>query len=187
VLVPQKPNSEKVKMSEDQTIEWQRNKVYLPKYMTLISADQINNKGYFDFRLAEPPVSRIGLNYLTPRGNHICISQASYWLIEQLVELGKIDILDVEGLKNFLDVEGLRNMALEGRLKIIELNQKLRKEIKLDEIIQGKFALTDSRVNSKMPLIKMDFDLGERGVMGNLTAVLAPKPVPQTNTDIMRK
>ena len=161
----------------DKTIEWLKNKFYLPGYMTLDKADQINKIGYFSFNLVEPPVARIDLHYLTPRGNHICISQASYWLIEQFIELGKIDILDVEGL---------RNLTLVGRLKMVELNQKLRKEIKLDEIIQGKLTLTNFRPG-KMPLVKMDFDLGERGVIGNLTAVLAPKPVHQINSDIMRK
>lgn len=159
------------------TFDWLENEAYLPGYMTLVDADQSNKTGYFNFRLVEPPVLKVGLNYLTPRGNHICISQASYWLMEQLTELGKLSLLNVKDL---------RTIGLDGRLKIVELNQKLRKEIKLDEIIKGKFELTNLRLG-KMLLIKMDFDLGERGVIGNLTAVLAPKPVPQLNQDILRK
>jgi len=70
-------------------------------------------------------------------------------------------------------------------LKIIELNQKYRKEVALDRDLQGRLDLTKSRWG-KMPVFKVDFDLANRAITGNLTAVFAPKPMPQMNADILR-
>jgi len=159
------------------TFDWLENEIYLPGYMALISADQSNKTGYFNFRFVEPPVARIDLHYLTPRGAHIGLSQASYWLIEKLAEVGKID---------FINVADLRKFCFKGYLKMTRLTMNFRKEIKLDDIVQGKITITHLRPG-KMPIIKMDYLLGERAWKGEINTAKESHPVPQTNSDIMRK
>ena len=84
-----------------------------------------------------------------------------------------------------MSVEEYRNLTAEGRLKIIELNQKYRREVGLDRNLQGKLDLTKIRWG-KMPMIKMNFDLANRAITGNLVGILASKSVPQTNADIWK-
>lgn len=159
------------------TFEFLKQKVYLPKYMTLISADYNLDGGKFEFNIKEPRVVRGDfVNYFTPRGLHICISQAGYALVEYLVskgELGDLDILN------------LRGILLEGRVKITELYQKFRKEVGLSEPIPGRIDITRLRLG-KTPVLKLDFEFGERAVIGNLTSIIAKKPMPQLNQDILR-
>ncbi len=158
------------------TFEFLKKQIYLPRYMTLVSATYGAKDAEFKFNLREPKVTRGIVNYFTPRGIHICISQAAYALAEHLVnrgELGNLDILN------------LRTIALEGRLKIIELYQKFRKEIELPDSIPGRIDLTRLRLG-KAPVFKFDFEFGARAVTGNLVSIIAPKPMPQLNQDILR-
>ncbi|MDP4039145.1 MAG: hypothetical protein Q8P57_01015 [Candidatus Pacearchaeota archaeon] len=39
----------------------------------------------------------------------------------------------------------------------------------------------------RIPLIKMDFDLGGGGFAGDFTCVVAPRPTPQINSDFLRR
>ena len=158
------------------TFEFLEQQVYLPEYMTLDSAVYAANGAKFKFNLKEPKVTRGIVNYFTPRGFHICISQAAYALAEYLAskgELGDLDILN------------LRTIALEGRLKITELFQKFRKEIGLSKPIPGRIDITRLRLG-KTPVLKFDFEFGARAVTGNLVSIIAPKPMSQLNQDILR-
>lgn len=149
--------------------------LYLPRYMTLVSADYDGNTGVFDIQPKEPQVTVFSSRYLTPRGSHISISQAGVCLVEQLMRQGVLDF----------DINDFRDFTSEGRLKLIELNQRFKREIGLDSPIQGRFDLTHFRPG-KIPVIKIDFDLGNRGFIGDLTGVIAPRPVPQMNVDVLR-
>ena len=73
-------------MTEQSTTEFLANEVYLPGYMALANQDYDKKGATFDFNVREPPVARGDIvHYLTPRGLHICISQAGYALTEQMV------------------------------------------------------------------------------------------------------
>jgi len=148
--------------------------LYYPGYMCLLSEDYDKRSGIFDFKPTEPPVFIPG-EYLTPRGAHIFISQAGICLIEAVLESEGFD----------MNADEYRELTAEGRLKIVELNQKYRREVGLDRDLQGKVALTGIRWG-KMPMVRMDFDIANRAIRGNLVGVLVPKPVPQTNADIWR-
>lgn len=158
------------------TFEFLKQQVYLPGYMTLASAAYDAKGAEFKFNLREPKVTRGIVNYFTPRGIHICISQAAYALAEHLVSRGEL---------GNLDIPNLRGILLEGRLKITELFQKFRKEIELPESIPGRIDLTRLRLG-KTPVFKFDFEFGARAVTGNLVSIIAPKPMPQLNQNILR-
>jgi len=81
--------------------------------------------------------------------------------------------------------KSLRETLLEGRVKIIELFQKFRKEIGLSKPIPGRMDVRSYR-EGRMPMLRLDFDFANGGIKGNLVSVIAPKPVQQTNTDILR-
>jgi len=149
--------------------------MYLPGYMTVLSEDYSGNKAQFDFRPVEPQVTVLSDNYLTPRGTHICLSQSSYCFFEYL--------MNNEGL---MDPEELRGIGFEGRLKLVEFNQRFRREVNLSDNLQGSLTLTKLR-HGKIPVVKMDFELGNRAITGNLTGVIAQNPVPQANSDLLRK
>lgn len=149
--------------------------LYLPGYMGLKTEDYDQRSGVFDFSPTEPPVAAIQINYMTPRGAHIFISQAGLCLLEY--------VLNEEGFD--MSIEEYRELTKEGRMKIVELNQRYRKEIGLDRDLQGRVNLTKIRWG-KIPMVKMDFDLENRAITGSLTGVLAPKPMPQLNSDILR-
>jgi len=159
------------------TTEFLANEVYLPGYMGIASQDYDKRSATFDFNVKEPPVARGKIvDYVTPRGLHICISQGSYALVENMVR---------EGEFGELDIECLRNTLLEGRVKITELYQRFGKEIRLGKPIQGKFDVTRFRFG-RLPILKLDFGFDNDAITGNLVSVIAPKPVLQTNRDIMR-
>ncbi len=147
--------------------------MYLPSYMTVSNTDFSGNRLYFDFEPVEPPVTVLSEKYLTPRGTHIVVSQSGYCVLEKEIE------------KLGLDAKGLRDLTREGRLKLVEFNQRFRRELGLSETLQGRLTLTRLRAG-KLPVIKLDFDLGERAVTGEMTGVIAPHSVPQTNADILR-
>jgi len=150
-------------------------KVYLPGYMGLLTQDYDKDSGVFRFRPTEPPVTILSTKYLTPRGAHIFISQGGLCLVEQMIEDGRLDTT----------IEEYRTLTEGGRLKIVELYQKYRREVSLDSDLQGKLTVTKIR-RGVMPVIKIDFDIASRAIRGNLTGVLAPNPVPQMNADVLR-
>jgi hypothetical protein len=159
------------------TFEFLKQKVYLPGYMALDSAAYDINGAEFKFNVKEPKITRGSFaNYFTPRGLHICISQAGYALTEYLAS--KKELGD-------LDIPNLRTILLEGRVKITELYQKFRKEVGLLEPIPGRIDITRLRLG-KTPVLKFDFEFGARAVTGNLVSIIAPKPMPQLNQDLLR-
>ena len=149
--------------------------VYLPGYMELKTEDYDKLSGVFDFVPTEPPVTILPIKYMTPRGAHIFISQAGLCLLEYVLNEEEFD----------MGIEEYRELTKEGRMKIIELNQRYRKEIGLDRDLQGRVDLTKIRWG-KMPMIKMNFNLANRAIIGSFTGVLAPKPMLQLNADILR-
>lgn len=149
-------------------------RLYYPGYMGLLTEDYDKRSAVFGFRPTEPPVFRAA-DYLTPRGAHIFISQGGICLVENALTEQGYD----------MSVEEYRRLTAEGRLKIIELNQKFRREIGLGRDLQGRIDLTKIRWG-RIPMIKMEFDIANSSITGNLVGVLAPKPVSQTNSDIWR-
>lgn len=159
------------------TTQFLTEEVYLPGWMLITAQDYEGSRGVFGFSVKEPQVTRGPLStYLTPRGVHICISQSSYALFEELVQQGRVSDLDIPTLRQY---------ALQGRLKITELYQKFRREISLLQRIRGRMDLIKSRFG-KMPIFKIDFVFENRAIEGNLVAVIAPHPAAQLNQDILR-
>ncbi len=149
--------------------------LYLPSYMTIKKQDYAGRIGFFEIAPKEPPVTILSSRYLTPRGSHIILSQAGVCLVEHLAAEGELDI----------DLESFRKLTYDGRLKLVELNQRFKRELPVDRQLQAKVALTRFKPG-RIPLVQMDFDIGGRAFIGNLTCVIAPKPVPQKNIDILR-
>jgi len=186
------------------TTEFLAEEVYLPGYMALANADYDRRSAIFDFDVKEPPVARGDIvNYITPRGLHICISQGSYALVEHMVregEFGEWDIGSLRGaaldgrlkiaelnqrFRKEIEIAYLRDTLLEGRIKITELYQRFGREVKLGKPVQGRFDVKRFRLG-KLPVLKLEFRFANDAVTGNMVSVIAPKPVPQTNRDIMR-
>ena len=115
------------------------------------------------------------LDYLTPRGLHLCLSQASYCLFEHLVNIEKVP----------LDIAAARELYFQLRLRITELNQKFRKEMRLVPF-QGQLSLDRLRVGRNVSLARISFDMGNRAIVGNMTTMISPHPVPPTNGDAVR-
>ena len=148
--------------------EWLK-EMYLPGYMGLVSEDYTRNNGDFNFVPREPPVTVLSDMYLTPRGLHIFLSQAGYCFVERLIG---------EGEFNDLDIESFRSQTEQGRLKLVELYQKFRKEVGLANILQGRLVLTRLRPG-RIPIVRFDFEVGNRAITGGMTGLIAPKPMPQ--------
>ena len=145
--------------------------------MALYNADYGKNWATFDFNVKEPPVARGNIvHYFTPRGLHICVSQVGMALVENMVK---------EGLVEDISIPEFRNTVLEGRLKITELYQKFRKEVGLSKPLPGRIDVARFR-QGRIPVLKLNFDFGNRAVNGNLVSVIAPKPTHQLNADLMR-
>ncbi|MEI6731697.1 MAG: hypothetical protein WCK90_03370 [archaeon] len=147
--------------------------MYFPGYMGLLTEKYDSRSGVFDFKPIEPPVFRHA-PYLTPRGAHIFISQAGYCLVENVLAQGGFD----------MTAEEFRELSTDGRMKIVELNQRYRRELPLDRDLKGRMELTNVRWG-KLPIVKIDFNIGERAITGSLVGVLAPRPMPQMNADIL--
>ena len=159
------------------TFDFLADEVYLPGYMALSNPDYGKNWATFDFNVKEPPVARGNIvHYFTPRGLHICVSQAGMALVENMVK---------EGLVEDISIPEFRNTVLEGRLKITELYQKFRKEVGLSKPLPGRIDVVRFR-QGRIPVLKLNFDFGNRAVNGNLVSVIAPKPTHQLNADLMR-
>ncbi len=153
-------------------------RLYLPGYMTLQSEDYDKRTGIFRFAPTEPPVTVLSTEYLSPRGAHIFISQACLCLLEYVLEQEG----EQEGF--YMSVQEYRELTFQSRMKIIELNQRFRRETTLDRSLQGSIALTRVRWG-KVPMVKMDFDIANHAFTGNLTGVLKLRPMPQLNADIL--
>ncbi len=65
-----------------------------------------------------------------------------------------------------------------------ELNQKFRREISLSEMVDGVIDIRRYR-EGHIPVLQIGFNLGKRVITGDLTAVIAPEPVQQTNANIL--
>jgi len=160
-----------------QTLDFLREQVYMPGYMAVEQARLGKNNGEFLFKVREPIVTRGNIvNYFTPRGLHICVSQAGYTLVEHLA---------INGLLEDWNVNRLRNIFMQGRVKITELYQKFRKEVELTSLLSGTFDITQMRLG-KTPVLKMDFEFGNGKVNGFFTSIIAPSPTHQLNQDILR-
>ena len=122
--------------------------LYLPGYMGLQTEDYNGRGATFDFMPTEPPVAAIPIGYVTPRGAHIFISQAGLCLVENVIQTEGFD----------MSAEDFRQLTMEGRMKIVELNQKYRREVETNRNLQGRMDLTKIRWG-KMPMIKIDFDI----------------------------
>lgn len=159
------------------TLQFLAEEVYLPGYMALSNEDYYRKGATFDFRVKEPPVVRGRIiDYFTPRGLHICVSQGGYAIVEHMVR---------EGLLEGFEITALRDVLLEGRVKITELFQKFRREIEVSGPIPGRLDVRSYRAG-KMPMLKLNFSFANGGITGNLVSVITPKPIHQTNTDILR-
>jgi hypothetical protein len=148
--------------------------VYLPGWMTLQDIYHQRRGLDFTFSPREPEVTRLKLDYVTPRGLHITLSQAGLCLFERVAE--------EEGLIQGTD---LRSLAIEGRLKVVQLDQKFRREIPLEGPLRGRMNVEKLRMG-RVPFIGLTFDFEENAIKGYIGAVIAPEPVPQTNYDILR-
>ena len=159
--------------------EFLANSVYLPGYMSLRGEEYSKNRGTFGFDFREPPVARGSIiHYVTPRGLHIAISQAGYALAENLAK---------EGLIGEYSSQVLRSILLQGRVKIIELDQRFRREIELGREVQGRFEIRRSRLSRRIPLLlEMFFEFDNRAVTGRVVSVIAPKPVTSLNKEVTR-
>ena len=159
------------------TFEFLEEEVYLPGYMTLASANYDSGGADFLFNIKEPRVTRGDfVHYFTPRGLHICVSQAGYALAEYLA--------GQEELRN-INPQVLRSTLLQGRVRITELFQRFRKEIELSEPLPGRFDISKLRLG-KIPILKLNFEFAGGVVTGNLISLIAPVPGPQINQDVLR-
>ncbi|GEM_PF-2365258 len=150
--------------------------MYLPEFVALRDDGDYSGKSVvFNFNPNEPRVVSHPLNYLTPRGLHLCLSQASYCFYEHLVMNEKMSF----------DLNTARDIYFQMRLRITELNQKFRKEMRLSSF-QGKLNLDRLRVGDRFSLARFSFDMGNRAIVGDLTTMIAPHSVPQTNIDTLR-
>ena len=164
-------------LTQKTAFEFLADEVYLPGYMLLANEDYDKKGATFNFNVREPPVTRGDIvPYFTPRGLHICVSQAGYALVENMLR---------DGLLEGFELQNLRETLLEGRVKITELYQKFRKEIGLFKPIQGRFDIEAFRAG-RLPILKLNFGFENNSIEGFLTSVIAPKPVPQMNSDIIR-
>lgn len=162
---------------KETTFQFLANRVYRPGYMTLASANYGFNEGIFRFNLAEPPVTRGSLiRYMTPRGLHICLSQAGYALAENMANEGRL---------GETTASGLRETFLESRLRITEFLQRFRREIPLGTSVDGRVSVSKIRLGM-IPVLKLNFELGNKAVSGSLTSVIAPKPTHQLNQALLR-
>ena len=159
------------------TTEFLANEIYLPGYMAIRKEDYDLRGGLFSFDVKEPPVARGDIvHYFTPRGLHICVSQAGYALVEHVAR---------EGLFEGVGVEELRQTLLAGRVKIVELYQKFRREVGLNRVIQGRFDISKFRTG-KLSALKLDFAFENGAISGNFLSMISPESVAQTNADIAR-
>ena len=160
----------------DSAVDFLQQEVYVPGFMTIKNFSYSNNMGYFEFNPVEFKVSPLGsIDYLTPRGLHLCISQSTYSLMEELIEN-----LDFGFEKSYL-----REVVTQGRIKIKKLFQDFRREVKSNQLLEGKVELVDFRTG-RMPLLVFDFNFGNKSILGWTKNVIAPNSLPQTNINLTR-
>ncbi len=144
-------------LTQKTAFEFLADEIYLPGYMLLESQDYDKKGATFNFNVKEPPVARGDIvHYFTPRGLHICVSQAGYALVENMLR---------EGLLEGFELQNLRENLLEGRVKITELYQKFKKEIGLSKPIQGRFNIEAFRFG-RLPILKLNFGFENNLVEG---------------------
>jgi len=144
--------------------------MYLPEFLSLDhDGDYSKDSAVFTFHPNEPQVVRHSLEYLTPRGLHLCLSQASYCLYEHLVGEEKTPF----------DLTAAREIYFNMRLRIKKISMDFRREMRLDEF-QGRLDLGRVRVGDPC-IARMSFDMGNRAICGDLLIVISPNPIPPTN------
>ncbi len=163
------------------TFDFLADEIYLPGYMALTNPDFGRGIGgywaTFDFNVREPPVVRGDqFNYFTPRGLHLCASQAGIAMVEAMVR---------DGLLGDMDIPQFRGIVLGSRVKMVELYQKFRRELGVERPIPGRLDVERLRLGGT-PILRIGFDFGNKAVHGNFVSVIASHPVHPTNADIMR-
>lgn len=152
--------------------------VYLPGYMLLGNHEQHDAQGSkFSFNVREPPVARESiLHYLTPRGLHICLSQAGYAMVERMVS---------QGAFGEMSLEKLRQTLLSGRVKIKRIYEDFRREVDLAGVVEARFDITSFRAG-RLPFLKINFNFNDKAIRGFFVSTVAPLPTAQINADIAR-
>ena len=82
------------------------------------------------------------------------------------------------------DLDVARDIYFSMRLRIAELNQRFKREMKLDPF-QGRFKLEKFRAGNT-GLARFSFDMDNRAITGELTAMISKNPVSSTNFDTIR-
>jgi hypothetical protein len=157
------------------TLDFMGRKMYLPGWMSVSSASYDRNSLIFGFTPMEPQITTLSERYMTPRGAHISISQAAYVLLEELAVRGQLP----------LDLEQIRQVYLGGRLKLTDINFRMRREVGVGSPSIGRLELSRLRLGGT-PFLKMHYDLAERAITGELIGMLAPDSRPQLNQGILR-
>ncbi|MBM3246974.1 hypothetical protein FJZ17_00310 [Candidatus Pacearchaeota archaeon] len=152
--------------------------VYLPGYMLLGNHEQHDAQGSnFSFNVREPPVARESiLHYLTPRGLHICLSQAGYAMVERMVS---------QGAFGEMNLEKLRQTLLSGRIKIKRIYEDFKREVDLAGIVEARFDIVAFRAG-RLPLLKIGFNFNNRAIGGFFVSTIVPTPTAQLNSDVSR-
>ncbi len=149
--------------------------MYLPRYMSVMAVESRKESMTFDFVPVEPQVTVLSSQYMTPRGAHVCVSQAVYAFAEEIAP------------RLFgIDVKKLREVYLGGRLRLRKILFDHKKELETDGTFPGRLDLIRFRPG-RIPYIEMNYDLGDGALVGFITGVIAPQTVPQTNQDILRR
>ncbi len=159
------------------TSEFLAEHVYLPGYMGLLEVDYDKKSALFKFNVKEPLVAKENIvNYLTPRGVHICISQAAYTITERIIQENDIEELDIATM---------RNLMLDGQTKMRGIYQDPKRVIKLGKPIQGKFNIIKMGMG-KNPYLRLDFEFENKSVEGYFTNFITGHPVTPLNNYVLR-
>lgn len=148
--------------------------MYSSEFMTLTSEDYDKESSVFGFIPKEPPVTKQPIDYLTPRGTHLFISQGAYCLVENLIREGKIEFTANE----------LRDLYFKLRLQLTDFGVKMRRPISLDKLVQGKLSLKKFRPG-KLPVIVINYDIGNKSFRGTTLGTISSYPTA-TNTGALR-
>lgn len=161
--------------------EFLAQEVYLPKYMNMSEVDYNGKEGLFRFGIREPPVARGDIvHYATPRGYHICISQATYALTEHLLREGKLEEL------GDVNPEQLRATLLTGRVKIGRLDEHFRRELLLKDPVEARVGVRRIKNMFNSPHLEFYFDFANRSMWGKSLSSIAPQPVTSLNAGATR-
>lgn len=161
------------KLANLNTFEFLKSEIYLPEYVVLREADFDKKGGTFAFIAKEPLIARSTSqpNYLTLKGLPLCLSQAAYAIGENLVK---------EGLLGDLEIMNLRKILSEGRIRIPEVYERFRRQVKLGKPIQGRFDIAHLRLGKKT-LLKLNYDFENNSIEGNFISIITNTPNPPMN------